>query len=271
MRHRSHRVALFGVLAGAPVVGACGGALFACENADECAGAGAGARCEPDGWCSVVDDACPSGRRYGEHSGDGKAGACVEDGGTSSDATTIAPTTTLDPSTSSTTVDPTSATLESTSPSGTDETSSSSDATTTPMAVCGNDIVEGAEECDGAPPPGTSCDDLGFAAGEVSCTECMLDSSECTGCGPDGCTFGPCALADPRGCPAGETCIDSLDGGMCTGECTTDEHCAHPDYETVCYMMPGAMSVCFATCENDGPCPPGMVCVPLTPAVCVFT
>jgi hypothetical protein len=47
---------------------------FACTGDGEC---GSGGHCEPDGACSFVDDACVSGRRYGELSADDLAGACV--------------------------------------------------------------------------------------------------------------------------------------------------------------------------------------------------
>jgi hypothetical protein len=49
---------------------------FRCEVATDCAHVRPGATCEPDGHCSFTDEACPSGRRYGELSGD-RAGACV--------------------------------------------------------------------------------------------------------------------------------------------------------------------------------------------------
>jgi hypothetical protein len=44
--------------------------------------------CEPEGVCSYLDEACPSGRRYGPYAGD-LAEACVPEGGTGSgDAST---------------------------------------------------------------------------------------------------------------------------------------------------------------------------------------
>jgi cysteine-rich repeat protein len=49
---------------------------FECSTSDECSGG----TCEPDGLCSFADAACPSGRRYGESAG-GKAGTCVDGGG----------------------------------------------------------------------------------------------------------------------------------------------------------------------------------------------
>jgi hypothetical protein len=62
-------------------VGACGGQSFSCQDDAACDGGW----CEAQGWCSFADDACDSGRRFGEHAGVGLAGQCVEPvGGASS-------------------------------------------------------------------------------------------------------------------------------------------------------------------------------------------
>ena len=50
---------------------------FTCETQDQC-NAGAGPRCEPNGFCSYTDTGCPSGQRYGDHSG-GNSDRCVGD------------------------------------------------------------------------------------------------------------------------------------------------------------------------------------------------
>lgn len=64
---------------------ACGPAgQFVCVGDDQC---GAQGRCEADGYCSFADDACPSGRRYGEHAAPSLAGACVEPSTTSGAST----------------------------------------------------------------------------------------------------------------------------------------------------------------------------------------
>jgi hypothetical protein len=62
---------------------ACGRATaFECTQDGEC---GEG-RCEPSsGYCSFVDDACPTGWKYGAHAGEGLAGQCVDPGGGSGD------------------------------------------------------------------------------------------------------------------------------------------------------------------------------------------
>ncbi len=49
-----------------------------------------------------------------------------------------------------------------------------------PSTVCGNNIKEGTEQCDGL--SGQSCVSLGFSAGSIGCTrECNLDTSQCPG------------------------------------------------------------------------------------------
>jgi len=70
---------------------ACSPSAFACEDDSGCAGAQAGGFCEPSGFCSFPDDGCPSGRRYGEYSGQGLGDLCVDPPeGTSTGATSQA-------------------------------------------------------------------------------------------------------------------------------------------------------------------------------------
>jgi hypothetical protein len=55
-----------------------------------------------------------------------------------------------------------------------------------PYPVCGNDMIEGAEECDGINLDGQTCGTLGEGSGTLSCTgSCTFDLSMCsgTGCG----------------------------------------------------------------------------------------
>lgn len=59
--------------------------LFGCDRADafscsddaSCGAAGQAGQCEPSGFCSFEDQACPSGRRFGTLAGDGMADECV--------------------------------------------------------------------------------------------------------------------------------------------------------------------------------------------------
>lgn len=72
-------------------------------------------------------------------------------------------------------------------------------------ATCGNGVIEGGEQCDGAALGGASCSGNGCSGGAVSCTaSCTLDFSACTGC----------SLCDNDGiCEAGEDC------GNCANDC----------------------------------------------------
>lgn len=65
------------VLFGGWVSGACTGAgTFLCESDQQCADGSEGV-CQPNGLCSFPADDCPSGQRYGQHSGP-LSGECVE-------------------------------------------------------------------------------------------------------------------------------------------------------------------------------------------------
>ena len=63
-------------IAGLVAPASCARVAFVCEDSDECDGG----VCEANGRCSFEDDACESGRRYGEYSGD-VANECVPVGG----------------------------------------------------------------------------------------------------------------------------------------------------------------------------------------------
>lgn len=50
---------------------------FPCTQTEECRTADNAGNCEREGWCSVHDDTCDSGRRFDETAGDGLARQCV--------------------------------------------------------------------------------------------------------------------------------------------------------------------------------------------------
>ena len=51
---------------------------FQCTTREQCVSSGEQGVCEPTGYCSFVDPACPgSGQRYGRWAADGLAGTCV--------------------------------------------------------------------------------------------------------------------------------------------------------------------------------------------------
>ncbi len=88
---------------------------YECSESAQCVVGQAMGVCEPDNLCSYLDDACPSGRRYGPYAGD-KAETCVPAGDDTTDdpttstsmpstSATSVPSTSIDPSTSTPTSD----------------------------------------------------------------------------------------------------------------------------------------------------------------------
>ncbi len=102
------------LLAAVLVTAGCSAQAYTCGASEQCDGG----ECQPNGFCSFPDPACESGQRYGEFSGQGLGGQCVEPlPGSSSGVTTTsvpAPSTTEEASTTSA-----------------DDTTSSSDESTT--------------------------------------------------------------------------------------------------------------------------------------------
>ena len=47
-----------------------GGGAFVCQSDTQCSSQGRSGTCQPNGWCSFADTACPSGQRYGSLGGD---------------------------------------------------------------------------------------------------------------------------------------------------------------------------------------------------------
>jgi hypothetical protein len=70
--------ALVLALAWLGVAHGCGIGSFVCQDALDCKDGATAGTCEPDGGCSFPDEACASGRRYGEHARSDLAGRCVE-------------------------------------------------------------------------------------------------------------------------------------------------------------------------------------------------
>jgi hypothetical protein len=95
--------------------------------------------------------------------------------------------------------------------------------TAEPTPVCGNDVVEGSEECDGAA-TGTACDGL-----------CDTD---CT-------------------CATGLACGDTFPA--CQGDCPAGQACTHGATACTCATAPTtACGGTFSAC--NGTCPPGLTC-----------
>lgn len=86
--YRSVGMGLVGAALGLALGGLGGGChrAFSCTDDAQCRLGDRAGRCEPVGYCSFADDACPSGYRYGEHASAALAQTCV-DGGSASDST----------------------------------------------------------------------------------------------------------------------------------------------------------------------------------------
>lgn len=98
---------------------------------------------------------------------------------------------------------------------GPDPDTAPDDATTDPVVLCGNAVIDAPEECDGADLNGQSCATLGFSAGTLACTPaCVFDKSMCTSpsCGD--------ATVDP-----GEECDCGDQGASCTGPQLGNQAC----------------------------------------------
>lgn len=115
----------------------CSDDTFECRSDANCQSGGTVGMCQPDGYCSFPDDTCPSGQRYGEFAGAGKAGTCVpvgdpgETGDASTSVATSVATSATGPTSSSGPVDTTMGVEVGPSSS---PTASSADATTMPIS-----------------------------------------------------------------------------------------------------------------------------------------
>jgi len=106
---------------------------------------------------------------------------------------------------------------------GSDEAGSSSEGVV--RSVCGDDVVEGLEECDGRNLDGFACGDLGFTGGTLTCgRDCLFEISECfnSACGNDIVEGDePC---DGEDLGVGDCLGEGFDGGAiaCAADCTYD-------------------------------------------------
>jgi len=90
-------------------------------------------------------------------------------------------------------------------------------------AVCGNEVLETGEDCDGSDLGAETCVSLGFVYGTLACSpSCTFDTSACSNCGNGVVDAGEdCDGADL----GGQTCQDlGFVGGAlaCSGACTFD-------------------------------------------------
>lgn len=137
--------------------------------------------------------------------------------------------------------------------------------------LCGNGVLEGAEDCEGGL-DGVTCESLGLGPGDVACgNDCRFDTSACDSCGDgvrqmgeecDGddlsgttCmylglgsgmpTCNGCRL-DTSTCRPNEVCGDGLRSGteLCDGENLGSQTCATLGYS-------GGMLACRSHCTYD--------------------
>lgn len=132
----SRRIAPLIVLLG--VVGCSSDSLFRCADDSVCSDGGI---CEPQGYCSFPDDACASGRRFGELADAGLANACVPERDTDGETDSSQPP-------SSTSATGTTEADTASGPEGNTGSTGENETTDNPPAECGNGVVEAGESCD---------------------------------------------------------------------------------------------------------------------------
>lgn len=117
-----------------------------------------------------------------------------------------------------------------------------------PAPVCGDGIVEGGEQCDGADRRFRTCTEayVGFTDGALGCNQqtCQLDYSQCERCNGTRCGDGIIQSADGEECDGTPTmtCADAnrLFGTVsCTGMCRNDTSqctggCTYTPYGWIC-------------------------------------
>jgi hypothetical protein len=186
--------------------------------------------------------------------GDDSASTGSDGSSTGEETTSVTDPTVTVTMPSTMTTDPSGDTTMGTDP--TDATTDPTDTTTDPSTttgetgdtgdVCGDDVIGGAEVCDGAELGGATCESEGFAGGTLACDAmCAFDTTgcvdamvtcvdvaadkNCVDADPATCT---CQACDPgNGCEASEDCV--------CPDCAADAFCADP-----------------ANCNNDGECDP---------------
>lgn len=238
--------------------GACTKGVFICHDDSQCLSAGKDGSCEPPGYCAFPDASCASGKRFGSHADMGLAHECTDPPGTTGD--TIDPTVaegTQGEESSAGTSPPTSTTVTTTSAdegpepvcgNGMVEPGEACDGDPVPSSCenlghsggvltcsehctfddsgcfqCGNDVLEGTEQCDGSNLGGQVCASVGFFGGTLACaSDCTFDTAACNDCGN--------GIVDPGELCDGDfmdvTCLSLGFGGMgspgCNSECQLD-------------------------------------------------
>ena len=204
--------------------------------------------------------------------------ACPDDGGTADPSTNTTGSTSdapADTSGASSSADPTAATEGDDS---TGEATTAADPTDASesgggVSVCGDDVAEGVEACDGTDLVGEDCVSLGFDGGRLGCdARCLFDTAACTiACGNGVVDDGEACDGDDLD---GEDCASQGfdDGALgCAADCTFDvnacvvavcgddaadgpEDCDGADLgveDCISLGYDGGAVVCDAACEYD--------------------
>lgn len=224
------------LVAGVAGIGCGLSASFACESPDDCRDGAREGTCEADGYCSFVDDDCPSGHRYGGHSPAGIANECTpEDGGSSS---TDAPQPVSETTPVSTGDEDTG------SADGAEADAGGSTSDTDPSRLqmshegssSGDESSGAADSSDGEASEG---DETSAGSDGVEPQDCnVLDCEQCLECA--GAPDGPCddevaACEAVNGCTSGVACWDAcLLTGACFDPCCEGDGDAQIDQLVLC-------------------------------------
>ena len=107
-------------------------------------------------------------------------------------------------------------------------------------AVCGDDLAQGVEVCDGTDLVGEDCVSQGFAGGALDC------AADCSGFDTSGCTnnASDCCVAHPTpGCN---------DPGCQAAICGADAFCCNNEWDAICTNAAIASPACAAACAGGG-------------------
>lgn len=134
-------------------------------------------------------------------------------------------------------------------------------------SVCGDGVVEGAEQCDGEQLAGLTCQLVGFEEGTLSCSsDCRLSLGECIGGCGNGAVEGAeeCDNGDDNSDTQPDACRLSCRLPVCgDGVVDTGEYCDRPDTALGCDSLAlgagelGCDTACLwdtADCELGGAC-----------------
>lgn len=125
-------------------------------------------------------------------------------------------------------------------------------------AACGDGVVDGTEDCDGADLQGMTCVALGYTGGTLACSPaCVFDTSACTAaiCGN--------GVVEPPGEECDEGPANGTPGSFCSlsctfSECWTDNDCnnfyACDGVETCDTMMGRCIPGAPVQCNDGDPC-----------------